>query len=248
MITFAPVPPSSDQTAQWARLFRQQLAAVNGLAYGPFAGALKTLGICGDHYPDFDALNKVLIAVSGWKVYTLPFQLPTRQFFRLAALKRFGVNSRLRPHSNAPATGLRTNPAAFYEFDLFQHVFGALPLLVDPRIAGYLHRLALIADRFASQPDVSQEFSRLFRHTLEYGLVRENNEIKIFGSALLSWPEETRYSLSPGANLLPFDLSDVLATEPGAGLLQEQYFVLDSIDQLADIIDDLDQLLRDRFG
>jgi phenylalanine-4-hydroxylase len=225
--------------AQWYDLFHRQQAAVAHHAYSAFAGSLTALGLTPDCIPTCEKVNIPLQQLTGWKVYPVPGVMPDRQFFRLMVFRRFGVTSCLRK------TGQPTPPD---EPDLFDHFFGHLPLLADPRVAGYLHQLVLIAERFIDLPSVVEQIARLYRHTIEYGLIREAGAIKIYGAGILSSPAATQYCLSPTATRGLFDLSPVLATPLAEGPIQPQYFVLASIGQLDDIIDNLDQLLRSQFG
>jgi phenylalanine-4-hydroxylase len=228
----------ADQS-QWWDLFISQRAAISDHAYSAFTDSLTALGLNPGHIPTCEEVNIPLQQLTGWKVYCLPGAMPDRQFFRLMVFRRFGITSRLRK------TGQADPP---HEPDLFDHLFGHVPLLADVRIAGYLHQLTLIAERFIDLPSVIEQIARLYRHTIEYGLVKENGKIKIYGAAILSSPAATRHYLSPAATRGLFDLSPVLATPPAPGPIQPQYFVLASIGQLDDIIDKLDQLLRSRFG
>jgi phenylalanine-4-hydroxylase len=239
MTLFAPpVYTDADQT-QWWDLFIRQRAAVADHAYSAFAGSLTALGLHPDHIPACDEVNSPLQQLTGWKVYPLPSAMPDQQFFRLMVFRRFGITGSLR---KVGQTGPPDEP------DLFHHFFGHLPLLADPRVAGYLHQLVLIAERFIDLPTVVQQIARLYRHTIEYGLVREAGAIKIYGAGILSSLAATQHCLSPAASRGLFDLSPVLATPPAKGPLQPQYFVLASIGQLDDIICSLDQLLRSQLG
>jgi len=130
---------------------------------------------------------------------------------------------------------------------MFHDVFGHIPLLADRRIADFLVGLARIAERFIDQEEVIEWIARLYWYTIEFGLVREDGETKIYGAGILSSIGETAFTLSDEATRLPFDLETVLDTPYIKDKFQEQYFVLDSLEQLPDILAALDQHLRNIY-
>ena len=132
------------------------------------------------------------------------------------------------------------------EPDLFHDVFGHIPLLADPMIADFLYGLARVAARYIDNENVIEALARLYWYTIEFGLVREGGEVKVYGAGILSSISETQFALSPAANRVPFNLDEVLATPYITDKFQEQYFVLDSMDQLAEILDVLTTQLFNR--
>ena len=88
--------------------------------------------------------------------------------------------------------------------------------------AGALHRLA-----------------RLYWYTVEFGLAREDGELKIYGAGIVSSFGESRFSLeSPEPHRLAFDLERVLRTEYRSDCFQKSYFVIDGLPHLLDLLTD----------
>ena len=104
-------------------------------------------------------------------------------------------------------------------------------------IADFLHGLARVAARHIDNDNVIEALARLYWYTIEFGLVREGGEVRVYGAGILSSISETQFALSPAANRVPFNLGEVLATEYIKDKFQQQYFVLDSMDQLAENLD-----------
>jgi phenylalanine-4-hydroxylase len=219
----------------WSILYTRQLKAIEKYVYPYFARGLHQLGFSAESVPEFSVINQRLELLTGWKVYAVPGLIPNRSFFKLMAFKRFGATTWLRKMEQLDY---------LEEPDMFHDVFGHIPLLADPLIADFLVGLARIAERFIDQEEVIEWIARLYWYTIEFGLVQEGREAKIYGAGILSSIGETAFSLSAGACRLPFDLEQVLDTPYIKDKFQEQYFVLDSLEQLPDILAALDQRLR----
>jgi phenylalanine-4-hydroxylase len=223
----------------WSILYTRQLKAIEKYAYRHFAEGLHQLGFTAESAPEFSRINQRLEALTGWKVYAVPGLIPNRSFFKLMAFRRFGATTWLRKMEQLDY---------LEEPDMFHDMFGHIPLLADPLMADFLVGLARIAERFIEQEEVIEWIARLYWYTVEFGLVQEGRETKIYGAGILSSIGETAFTLSPGANRLPFDLEQVLNTPYIKDKFQEQYFVLDSLEQLADILAALDRQLRAAYN
>jgi phenylalanine-4-hydroxylase len=79
---------------------------------------------------------------------------------------------------------------------------------------------------------------------VEFGLVKENESIKIYGAGILSSIGETDYCLSDEATLVPFNLSEILQTPYIKDKYQEKYFVLESMEQLTEAAKQLEGEVR----
>jgi phenylalanine-4-hydroxylase len=236
MHTLLPEEPVSYTDADrevWAILYDRQLAAVQAFAYAHFAKGLQLLGLATTSILNFDVLNKRLYPLTGWKIYAVPGLIPNRAFFEFMAYKRFGATTWIRK---------REQLDYLEEPDMFHDVFGHVPLLTDPRIADFLVGLALVAQRHLDDEAVIEAISRVYWYTIEFGLVRENGVVKIYGAGILSSVGETKFALSPAANRAPFELEKVLASPYIKDTFQERYFVLDSMEQLNALLMELNKV------
>jgi phenylalanine-4-hydroxylase len=223
--------------AVWNLLYQRQSLAIRESAYALFYPNLGKLGLNPDAIPSFDQINKGLQALTGWTIYPVPGLIPNRAFFKLMAFQRFGATTWIR----------KMNEIEYLEEpDMFHDLFGHIPLLADNDIADYLYRLALIAERHADDEEAIELIARLYWYTIEFGLVKEGQEIRIYGAGILSSIGETHFCLLPAANRVPFDLQQILDTPYIKDKFQEQYFVLDNMDQLKEAVAELDELLRKR--
>ena len=79
--------------------------------------------------------------------------------------------------------------------------------------------------------------ARLYWFTVEFGLIREDSTLKIYGGGILSSAKETVYALESHIPLrLDFDLLTVLRTPYRYDALQKVYFVVDDILVLYELV------------
>ena len=73
---------------------------------------------------------------------------------------------------------------------------------------------------------------RLFWYSVEFGLIRENGDLRLYGSGLISSAGDAANALSPACDRRPFSLDAVVGQPVDPHRLQEVLFVIDSFDQL----------------
>ena len=102
--------------------------------------------------------------------------------------------------------------------------------------------------RFIDDAQVISMLSRLYWFTIEFGLVREDGQLKIYGSGLLSSYGETLYSISEEPQHLPFDVATILHTAYRNNVIQDKYFVIESFEQLFNSLDEAEQILEAEYA
>ena len=106
-----------------------------------------------------------------------------------------------------------------------------------------LQRFGSLASRVTSD-SARQRLTRLFWFTVEFGLIREGSEIKVYGSGLISSHKECRHALSGVPELRAFDLHEVMATSFRHDDIQPVFFVIDSHRQLFAAVEEAAQILE----
>jgi phenylalanine-4-hydroxylase len=77
------------------------------------------------------------------------------------------------------------------------------------------------------------KLARLYWYTVDFGLIREADGLKIYGAGIVSSAGESRFALdSDSPNRLGFDLKRVMRTRYRIDDYQQNYFVIDSFDDL----------------
>jgi len=218
----------------WSLLYTRQLKKIKEVAYDHFAKGLDQLGFHEEAIPDFAQTNKRLMDITSWQIYAVPGLIDNKFFFKQMFSKQFGATTWIRKMEQLDY---------LEEPDMFHDVFGHVPLLADPLICDYLHGLASIAVRHLDNEAVIEAIARLYWYTIEFGLVRENDQLKIYGAGILSSIGETDFCLSEKATHVPFDLEQIIHTPYIKDTFQEKYFVLDSMEQLVGVPGVLDVIL-----
>lgn len=209
----------------WQTLFERQMTLLPGRASQAYLDGIVATGFPNVRIPDFDRdINPRLRALTGWQVVAVPGLIDNRTFFELMADRRFPATTWLRR-----ADQLDYLP----EPDMFHDTFGHVPVLSKQPFCDFLVSLSRIALRHLDRPGVIEQLARLYWYTVEFGLIREDGGLRIYGGGILSSPGETVYALeSPVPVRQPYHVTTLLQTPYVIDRFQTQYFVIDSYEQL----------------
>ena len=211
----------SDQD-RWRRLYARQMRLVPGRACAEFLRVVDTLGYAAG-IPRFDEVNERLRSATGWEVVAVPGLLPEHVFFTHLAQRRFPVTVWLREEHEFDY---------IVEPDVFHDFFGHVPLLFDPMFADYMQAYGRGGQK-ADGLHALEYLARLYWYTVEFGLVRSGEGLRIYGAGILSSPSEVSYALaSREPNRIGFDLKRVMRTRYKIDSFQQTYFVIDDFGQL----------------
>lgn len=209
--------------ALWDRLFARQAAQLADRAHPSILQGLDILNLSKPGIPDFDELSERLYAATGWRVVAVPGLVPDDVFYRHLSERRFVAGSFLRPpeqidYLEAP--------------DVFHDVFGHVPLLSDPVFADYMQAYGQGGLRSLEFGALSR-LARLYWYTVEFGLIRHDGGLRLYGAGIASSHGESIFALDdPSPNRIGFDLARVMRTPYRIDDYQQLYVVIDSFEQL----------------
>ena len=210
----------------WRILFERRMATLRDSGSEVFLEGMERIGLAATRVPDLNDVNRRLVARTGWAAVGVGGFIPAAQFFRCLARRRFPTTLILRP---------REQLDYLPEPDIFHDVFGHVPLHSHPVFADFLQQFGALAAR-AGSGDETTAMARLFWFTVEFGLIRERGDVKIYGSGLISSHADAANALSDRCERRPFDLDAVLAHPFEIDRLQDVLFVIDSFDELFDAV------------
>lgn len=216
----------------WHALFERQHRLLQSHASRRYLKALDAIGFSAERIPEFCEVNERLKAATDWNLCVVTGHVPPAEFFARLASRQF------------PATcWLRTFAELDYieEPDMFHDVFGHVPLLIDPEYASFMQRFGEIALEFIDDEDAIEALSRLYWFTIEFGLIVEAGDRRIYGAGILSSPGETRHSMSAAPECAGLDLDRVMGTGFRTDVIQDLYF---SIPSFAVLNPALEQVFR----
>ena len=215
-----------DEHAVWKTLFERQTKLLPGRACDAFIDGMNSLPIGADRIPDFVELSEVLMQRTGWQVVAVPGLVPDEVFFDHLANRRFPSGNFIRkPHQLD----------YLEEPDVFHDVFGHVPMLMNPAIADYIQAYGKGGLR-AQKLGVLDKLARVYWYTVEFGLIRQPDGLRIYGAGIASSRTESVFALDdPSPNRIGFDLERVMRTNYRIDDFQETYFVIDSLTQLLEL-------------
>jgi phenylalanine-4-hydroxylase len=213
---------TADAHALWRRLYARQMKLVPRYACDAYLRSLGALDAA-QEIPRFDAVTKALRAATNWRLVAVPGLIPDLVFFEHLANRRFPVTCWLR------------RPEEFdyiVEPDVFHDFFGHVPLLFDPSFADYMQAYGRGGVK-AARLDALVFLARLYWYTVEFGLLRTPQGLRVYGAGILSSGGEIVHAIeSPQPRRILFDLERLLRTEYRIDRFQDSYFVIESFAQL----------------
>jgi phenylalanine-4-hydroxylase len=209
--------------ALWDQLYARQSALLPGRVAQPFLDGLKLLQLSKSGIPNFEELSERLRKITGWIVVAVPGLVPDEVFYEHLANRRFVAGNFLRTPEQAEY---------LQEPDVFHDVFGHVPLLSNPVFADYMQAYGRGGLR-AMHLGAIHRLARLYWYTVEFGLIRQDGHLRLYGAGIVSSRGESIYALEdPKPNRLGFDLRRVMRTKYRIDDYQDNYFVIESFEDL----------------
>ncbi len=209
----------------WATLVARRMESLGSQASEVFLNGVRLLGFDQLQVPRLENVNAKLGPLTGWQSRGVPGYLPAKSFFACLAKREFPTTIVIRPQEL-----LEYLP----EPDIFHDVFGHVPLHADPVFADFLQTYGKAA-LHTNNPNHIERLARLFWFTVEFGLIRENGQTKLYGSGLISSLGESFHALeSANVDRRPFDLDRVCDTPFEIDHYQPILYELECFEQLRD--------------
>ena len=210
----------------WKTLFERQCKLLPGRACDEFLRGMQDLPIVPDQIPNFEQLSATLMKHTGWQIVAVPGLIPDDVFFQHLSQRRL------------PAGNFIRKPDALdylEEPDVFHDVCGHVPMLMNPVMADYIQAYGEGGLR-AKRLGVLEKLARVYWYTVEFGLVKQPDGLRIYGAGIASSATETVFAVEdPSPNRLGFELVRVMRTNYRIDDFQESYFVLDHLDKLLEL-------------
>lgn len=220
-------PQQRDYTVEdhkiWDELFARQMDILPGRACTAYLKGLERLDLGRGGVPNFDHISEELRAITGWSVVPVPMLIPDHVFYYHLANKRFPAGNFIRT---------RETFDYIQEPDVFHDVFGHVPLLTDPVFADYMAAYGRAGWK-ALKYNRLKALSALYWYTVEFGLIREDQGLRVYGAGILSGPTESVFALEgQSPNRIHMAVDRVMRTDYTISDLQPTYFVIESFDDL----------------
>ncbi|SCL31009.1 phenylalanine 4-monooxygenase [Micromonospora inyonensis] len=203
-----------------------------------FLDGVRRLDLPTDRLPQLGAASARLTALTGFRFRPAAGIVEMRDFYGSLADGLFQATQYIR-HCSTP----RFSP----EPDMIHEVVGHGSALASDRLAAIYRRVGVAARRLESHEALSV-LSRVFWFTLEYGLVREDGEVRACGASLLSSIGELD-QFRTAAEIRPLDAAAMGAQRYRVEDYQPVLFCAESFDHLEEFLDRfLDEIVRGQFA
>lgn len=216
----------------WQILFDRQVNNLQGKSCQEYLDCLAELKpvLNANKVPNFNELNAALKAATGWEIEVVPGLIPVRDFFMLLSQKKF-----------CSSTWLRKKAQLDYleEPDMFHDIFGHIPLFMNKEYAAFAQQMGELGVAHADDESIIKELQRLYWFTIEFGLVKQQNQTKIYGAGIISSFEETNYVYSTTPEILPYQTKRVLATDFCNSEIQTKYYQLEAFEDLFSVFEEV---------
>jgi phenylalanine-4-hydroxylase len=216
-----------------------------------FMRGIESLCLDPNRVPKLDDVNQFLNPLTGFKAKAVSGYVPAYLFFDCLSSREFPTTITIRRHDK-----LDYLP----EPDIFHDIAGHVPMHTDKAFADTLVRfgeLAKLAVEIGSEikdedeklhrlNSIIKSLARFFWFTIEFGLMKGKDGMKVYGSGLLSSFGEIQYSIeSPLVQRYPLQLEWVINQYFEIDHYQPLLFWVESFDHLFSLVTELEKWMKD---
>lgn len=212
---------TAEDHAVWDLLFARQTELLGSRVIGPFLDGIDLLRLSHPGVPELAELNRMLKRRTGWRTVAVPGLVPDDVFFAMLAKRVFPIGNFIRT---------REQIDYLEQPDCFHDLFGHIPMLAHHDFAEMVEHVGRlgVAAIAAGQGD---RVARIYWHSVEFGLSKESDELKILGAGLASSFGEAHFSLeSETVERLPFSVPRAARTAYRNDVFQPLYLVSESVE------------------
>jgi phenylalanine-4-hydroxylase len=220
----------------WKILYERQIKNLPEAACDAHMEGLEKVIFVPSEIPHFDGTNEILEKLTGWRLAVVPGIVPDYTFFELMSNRRFPATTWLRKMEELDY---------LEEPDMFHDVFAHVPLLTNQAFVDFLQELSKIGLGYVGNDYAIEILSRIYWFTVEFGLIQEQQGLRIYGAGILSSAGETKFCLSDKPPKHDFDVRTIAQTDYRKDVFQEQYFVIKSFEQLYQSLQEIKEVLAE---
>ncbi len=215
---------TKEQHGIWAELVERVYPELEKHAAWEYLEGFEIIGLQRDCLPHLGSISVRLEPRTGWNSTPVSGFLPAPAFFEMLAARRFPTTTWLRNRGSLDYTP---------EPDIFHDVFGHVPMHAHKVFAEFLEHYGRVCAAISNEA-VLEKLGRLFWYTVEFGVIRQGGEVKVYGSGLISSHGECRNVISGRCAIRDFSLDEVLQTSVKVDELHKLLFAVDSFEQIYD--------------
>ncbi len=226
-------PPIIEYTPEETRIWREVSPKLDELhvkhASNIYLQAKRTLGISEDEIPQLRLLSDRVNQETQMHLVPAEGPIPYRIFYQYIGKRGFPVTQFIRHGSHPEFTP---------EPDMIHDCLGHVPPLMNRDYAELLTLIGKAAST-TNRGDYVLALKRFSWFSIEFGLIEEEGQTKVFGAGILSSTGEIPYSLSKDVYRRPFVTDTVIETDYDPSRMQDKLFIIPSFAFLRSEIENL---------
>jgi phenylalanine-4-hydroxylase len=222
---------TTEQHQVWSDLVRHRRSQLNACACREYWEGYEAIGIRADRLPCLASISERLEPVTRWSTQPVSGFLPARIFFEMLTVRWFPTTTWLRDRDNLEYTP---------EPDIFHDVFGHVPMLVQPVFADFVEHYGSLCSRIRDE-ELLERLGRLFWYTVEFGLIREKGQVRVYGSGIISSHRECSNVMEGSCEIRPFRLNEVLDTPVKVDEVHKRLFAIESFGEVYEAMEEVER-------
>lgn len=241
---------SDENHESWRELYARMLPRWERYANEHYLKGIRALCLDPDHVPKLQDVNRFLRPLTGFQAKAVSGYIPAFLFFDCLRNREFPTTITIR----------RSDKLDYLpEPDIFHDIAGHVPMHTDKNFAEALVRFGQCAQTAADLvsgirdaetrvhclTSIVKAMARFFWFTVEFGLMRGHDGLKLYGSGLLSSYGESAHAIeSPEVQRYPIQLEWAINQAFEIDHYQPLLFIVDSFDHLFSLVNELEKWMK----
>lgn len=241
---------SEENHTAWRKLYARMGERWARYANEHFLAGVQSLYLDPERVPRLSDVNRFLRPLTGFQAKPVSGYVPAFVFFDCLRNREFPTTVTIR----------RSDRLDYLpEPDIFHDIAGHVPMHTDKHFAATLVRFGECAHtaadivtairdeetRLHCLTSIIRAMARFFWFTVEFGLMRGRDELKVYGSGLLSSYGEIAHAIdSPEVQRYPIQLEWAINQCFEIDHFQPLLFIVDSFDHLFGLVDQLESWMK----
>jgi len=215
-----------EQHTLWSELVQRRMAQLEHCACREYLAGWNVLGLERKQIPHLAEVGERLEKRTGWSVQPVSGFMPARAFFEMLAARQFPTTTWLRSRESMDYTP---------EPDILHDALGHLPMFAEQSFADAVAEYGRVCYAIEDEEKL-ERMGRLYWYTFEFGLIRQDGAVKVYGSGVASSQQECTNVLSGGCKIRDFSVAEVLNTTVKVDEVHKLLFAINSFSEMMDAV------------